>query len=56
LVVVDVGVTWAATRWCEVFVNAENVGNTCIETARTADGVVSVGTPRFVFGGVRVRW
>jgi len=55
-VIFDLGVTYAATPRCDLFINAENLANARIETARTADGVVSVGTPRLVFGGVRVRW
>jgi outer membrane receptor protein involved in Fe transport len=55
-VIVDLGLSWAVTRRCDVYANAENLTNARIETARTADGIVSVGTPRLVFGGVRVRW
>lgn len=55
-VVADVGLTWALNPQWELFLNAENVGDARVETARTADGVVSLGTPRFVFGGIRVHW
>lgn len=55
-VVADVGVTLALRTYLDVFLNVENLTDTAVETARTADGVVSIGTPRFVFGGLRARW
>lgn len=55
-VIVDCGVSRSLTKHLELFVDAENLGNTRVETARSADGVFNVGTPRFVFGGLRGRW
>lgn len=56
VVVVDLGITRALTKNLELFLTTENVGAARIETGRSADGVVNVGTPRFVFGGVRGKW
>jgi outer membrane receptor protein involved in Fe transport len=56
VVVADIGLTRPIGKHFEVFLNVENVGNARIETARTADGVVSTGTPRFAFGGIRGTW
>lgn len=55
-VVVDLGLSRAIGRHTELFLNAENLGNARIETGRSSDGVVNIGTPRLVFGGVRARW
>jgi outer membrane receptor protein involved in Fe transport len=55
-VVVDLGVSHALGHGLEVFVDAENVTNARVETARSTDGVVNVGTPRLVFAGIRGRW
>ena len=38
------------------FLDVENLGNARIETGRTADGVVNIGTPRFALGGLRGNW
>ena len=54
--VVDLGLNRPLGEHAELFLNAENLGNARIETGRSADGVVNTGTPRFVFGGVRVHW
>lgn len=55
-VIVDLGVTRAIGQHTELFLNAENLGDTRLETGRSADGVVNIGTPRLVFGGLRARW
>lgn len=55
-VVADLGLTRAVTKNLTLFLNVENAGNARIETARSADGVVNVGTPRLVLGGVRGSW
>lgn len=34
----------------------ENLANARIESGRSADGVVNVGTPRMVVGGLRGSW
>ncbi len=56
VVMVDLGISRPLTRWLEIFVTAENLGDARIETGRSAVGVVNTGTPRFVFGGLRGRW
>ncbi len=56
VVVVDLGVTRPVTKQIELFLNCENLGNARVETGRSADGVVNVGTPRLMLGGVRGRW
>jgi hypothetical protein len=37
-------------------VTAENLANARVETGRSADGVVNVGTPRLVLVGLRGAW
>jgi outer membrane receptor protein involved in Fe transport len=54
-VVTDLGVTYTLARG-EIFVTAENLGNTRIETGRSADGLVNTGTPRLVLAGFRAAW
>jgi outer membrane receptor protein involved in Fe transport len=56
VVVADIGVTRPMTKNVEVFLNVENIGNARVETSRSADGVVNIGTPRFAFGGIRGKW
>jgi len=53
-VVLDVVLSRAIARWSEVFVAVENVLDRTYATGRTSDGVVSVGTPRLVRGGLRL--
>ena len=38
-----------------VFVRLENIGDEDVEVGQTGDGLVSIGTPFLVHGGVRVR-
>ena len=56
VVIVDLGLSRPLTDRLELFMNIENLGNARIETGRTADGLVNVGTPRFIFGGLRGSW
>jgi outer membrane receptor protein involved in Fe transport len=56
VVVADLGAAWVFSRGLEFFANAENVFDARIETGRSADGVVNVGLPRFVTGGIRWSW
>lgn len=56
VVVVDLGVSYPLSGRIDLFLNAENLGDARIETGRSADGVVNVGTPRLIFGGLRGRW
>lgn len=54
--IIDVGVSRKVSQHLEVFLNAENLANARIETGRTADGIVNVGTPRMILGGLRGSW
>jgi outer membrane receptor protein involved in Fe transport len=54
VVVVDLGVSRKLSEHIEFFLNVENAGNARIETGRNAGGLVNVGTPRLVFGGLRL--
>ncbi|MBL9187346.1 MAG: TonB-dependent receptor [Opitutaceae bacterium] len=56
VVVADLNVSRPISKHLELFLTAENLGNARVETGRSADGVVNVGTPRLVLGGVRGRW
>ncbi|HEV8471973.1 MAG TPA: TonB-dependent receptor [Methylomirabilota bacterium] len=53
-VVVDATVSRALTKWAEVFVAVENLFNREYSVGRTSEGVVSIGSPRVVRGGVRL--
>jgi outer membrane receptor protein involved in Fe transport len=55
-VVVDLGANYRLTKSLELFLNAENLTDTRIETGRSADGLVNTGTPRLVLGGARLVW
>ena len=56
VVVVDLGVTRPLTKHLSLFLTAENLGNARIETGRSADGVVNVGTRQLLLGGLRGSW
>ena len=53
--IVDLGASYPLGRG-EIFLNAENLGDARLETGRSADGIVSTGTPRLVLGGFRLGW
>jgi outer membrane receptor protein involved in Fe transport len=53
-VVFDVQLSRPVTRWGEVFVAVENLTNETYATGRTGEGVVSIGAPRLIHGGVRI--
>jgi outer membrane cobalamin receptor len=53
-VVFDLVLSRAVTKWAEVFGAIENVFDRTYSTGRTTDGVVSIGAPRLVRGGVRL--
>jgi outer membrane receptor protein involved in Fe transport len=55
-VVVDLGASHPLTPQVELFFTLENVGGARLETGRSADGVVNVGTPRLLLGGIRGAW
>ena len=56
VVIADLNVTRALTKHLEVFLTIENLGNARIETGRTSDGIVNIGTPRLALGGIRGSW
>lgn len=56
VVVTDAAVSRPLNAWLEVFLAVENAADARIETARGADGVVSVAGPRLWRGGLRARW
>ena len=53
-VVVDLFASRALTRWLHVFAAVENVFDTTYSVGRTSEGVVSIGAPRIVRGGLRL--
>lgn len=55
-VVADLGVTRPLSKHLTLFLTLENLTNARIETGRSADGVVNIGTPRLFLGGVRGAW
>jgi outer membrane receptor protein involved in Fe transport len=55
-VVLDLGLNHRLSSRAEIFVNVENLGDARVETGRSADGVVNVGTPRLALGGLRFSW
>jgi len=55
-VLVDLFASRRIARWGEVFVAIENLLDTTYTTGRTSDGVVSIGAPFLVHGGVRLRY
>jgi outer membrane receptor protein involved in Fe transport len=54
--IADLSISVPVHRNIELFVNGENLGNNRIETGRSADGLVNIGTPRLFLGGVRGTW
>jgi outer membrane receptor protein involved in Fe transport len=55
-VVVDLRASYALSRHTELFVMAENLTDARIEVSRSADGLIYVGTPCIVLGGMRLSW
>jgi outer membrane receptor protein involved in Fe transport len=53
-VTVDLFASRAVTRWLELFAGVENLLDTTYSTGRTSEGVVSIGAPRIVRGGLRL--
>jgi outer membrane receptor protein involved in Fe transport len=51
---VDLFLSRRLARWAEVFVGIENLLDTTYRTGRTSEGVVSIGAPFQVHGGVRL--
>jgi len=55
-VVVDLFISRRVTKWAEAFAAVENLLDTTYTTGRTSDGVVSIGAPFLVHGGVRLQF
>jgi outer membrane receptor protein involved in Fe transport len=53
--VFDARATWAVTPQASVFVAADNLFNSRLQTGRTADGVISSGAPRVARVGVALK-
>jgi outer membrane cobalamin receptor len=54
--VMDAIVSRAITKNVELYVAAENIFDHVYTTGRTTDGVISIGEPFSVRGGVRLRF
>jgi outer membrane receptor protein involved in Fe transport len=52
--VVDLFVARTLAKWVEAFAAVENLLDETYSTGRTSEGVVSIGAPRLVRGGVRL--
>lgn len=50
----DAQLRYRATPTAELFLTVENLLNHDVEVQRTAEGLVTLGTPRALFGGVRL--
>ena len=50
----DLFVSRSFTKWLEAFAGVENLLDRVYSTGRTSEGVVSIGAPRLVRGGVRL--
>jgi len=50
----DLFLARALAKWAEVFVGVENLFDRTYSSGRTSEGVVSIGAPRLVHGGVRL--
>ncbi len=55
-IVADLGANYTLTKRLSLFLNCENLGNARIETGRSADGIVNLGTPRLFLAGLRGSW
>ena len=53
-VVFDLFASRAVTKWLELFAGVENLLDTTYTVARTSEGVISIGAPRIVRGGLRL--
>jgi hypothetical protein len=52
--VVDLQLSRSITKWGEVFLAFENILDGIYAVQRTTDGIVTVGNPRLIRGGVRL--
>jgi outer membrane receptor protein involved in Fe transport/tetratricopeptide (TPR) repeat protein len=55
-VVADLGASYDLTQHVELYLTADNLFDSVIETSRSDDGLVYICSPRLVLVGVRVRW
>jgi iron complex outermembrane receptor protein len=55
-VVADLGASYDLTQQVELYLTADNLFDSVVETSRSDDGLVNIGSPRLVLVGVRVRW
>jgi len=53
-VVVDLTLSRPFAKWGEAFVGVENLLDETYATGRTSEGVVSIGAPRLIHGGIRL--
>ena len=52
--VFDLFLSRQITRWGEIYLGFENLFNTTYSVGRSSDGVVSIGAPLLVHGGIRI--
>jgi iron complex outermembrane recepter protein len=52
--VFDLFLSRRLAKWAEIYVGIENLFNTTYSVGRTSDGVVSIGAPLLVHGGIRI--
>jgi len=55
-VVTDLGANYDLTQNVELYLTADNLFDSVIETSRSDDGLVNLGSRRLILVGVRVRW
>jgi len=55
-VVADLGANYDLTQHIELYLTADNLFDSVVETSRSDDGLVNMGSPRLLLVGVRVRW
>jgi outer membrane receptor protein involved in Fe transport len=52
--VFDLFLSRRIAKWAEIYVGIENLFNTTYSVGRSSDGVVSIGAPLLVHGGIRI--
>jgi outer membrane receptor protein involved in Fe transport len=55
-VIADIGANYAVTEHAELYLMAENLTDVTVETGRSTNGVVCIGAPRVILGGLRWKW
>jgi outer membrane receptor protein involved in Fe transport len=55
-VIADIGASYAVTEHAELFLTAENVADAVVQTGRSTTGLVCIGEPRVILGGLRWKW